>query len=152
MITIEEIVDFTKDCLKEDNIFPDTDIFSLGVCGDDMDEFLESYHKKYNVNFDNYLWYFHNEEEISNNFSIGKIFFKPPYDSVERIPITPEILTKFANTKVWEIDYPEHQLPKYRYDVLIDQIIFGGLALIILYFSFKDCLDKINPYKTHLQN
>ena len=139
MITIEEIVDFTKDFLKVDNIFPDTDIFSLGVCGDDMDEFLESYHKKYNVNFDNYLWYFHNEEEISNNFSIGKIFFKPPYDSVERIPITPEILTKFANTKVWEIDYPEHQLPKYRYDVLIDQIIFGGLALIILYFSFKDC-------------
>ena len=139
MITIEEIVDFTKDCLKEDNIFPDTDIFSLGIYGDDMDEFLGIYHKKYGVNFDNFLWYFHNEEEIGSNFSIGKIFFKPPYDSVERIPITPEILTKFANTKVWEIDYPEHQLPKYRYDVLIDQIIFGGLALIILYFSFKDC-------------
>ena len=137
MITIEEIVDFTKDCLKEDNIFPDTDIFSLGVCGDDMDEFLESYHKKYNVNFDNYLWYFHNEEEINNNFSIGKIFFKPPYDSVERIPITPEILTKFANTKVWEIDYPEHQLPKYRYEMILDFIIFGGIALIILYFSLK---------------
>ena len=33
--------------------------------------------KKYNVNFDNYLKrYFHNEEEIRNNFSIGKIFFK----------------------------------------------------------------------------
>ena len=64
MITIEEIVDFTKDFLKEDNIFPDTDIFSLGIYGDDMDEFLGSYHKKYNVNFDNYLWYFHNEEEI----------------------------------------------------------------------------------------
>ena len=141
MITIEEIVDFTKKELKEKDIFPDTDIFSLGIYGDDMDEFLGSYHKKYNVNFDNYLWYFHNEEEISNNFSIGKIFFKPPYDSVERIPITPEILTKFANTKVWEIDYPEHQLPKYRYDVLIDQIIFGGLVLIILYFSFKDCFE-----------
>ena len=137
MITIEEIVDFTKKELKEKDIFPDTDIFSLGIYGDDMDEFLGSYHKKYNVNFDNYLWYFHNEEEISNNFSIGKIFFKPPYDSVERIPITLEILTKFANTKVWEIDYPEHQLPKYRYDVLIDQIIFGGLALTIIYFSLK---------------
>ena len=145
MITIEEIVDFTKKELKEKDIFPDTDIFSLGIYGDDMDEFLGSYHKKYNVNFDNYLWYFHNEEEISNNFSIGKIFFKPPYDSVERIPITPEILTKFANTKVWEIDYPEHQLPKYRYDVLIDQIIFGGLALIILYFSFKDCFGPNQP-------
>ena len=137
MITIEEIVDFTKKELKEKDIFSDTDIFSLGIYGDDMDEFLGSYHKKYNVNFDNYLWYFHNEEEISNNFSIGKIFFKPPYHSVERIPITPEILTKFANTKVWEIDYPEHQIPKFRYDVLIDQIIFGGLALIILYFSLK---------------
>lgn len=142
MITIEEIVDFTKDFLKEDNIFPDTDIFSLGIYGYDLDEFLGSYHKKYGVNFDNYLWYFHNEEEISNNFSIGKIFFKPPYDSVERIPITPEILTKFAKTKVWEIDYPEHQLPKYRYDVLIDQIIFGGLALIIIYISLKDCFGR----------
>ena len=137
MITIEEIVDFTKKELKEKDIFPDTDIFSLGIYGDDMDEFIGSYHKKYNVNFDNYLWYFHNEEEISNNFSIGKIFFKPPYDSVERIPITPEILTKFANTKVWEIDYPEHQLPKYRYDIILDFIIFGGIALIILYFSLK---------------
>lgn len=137
MITIEEIVDFTKKELKEKDIFPDTDIFSLGIYGDDMDEFLGSYHKKYNVNFDNYLWYFHNEEEISNNFSIGKIFFKPPYDSVERIPITPEILTKFANTKVWEIDYPEHQLPKYRYEMILDFIIFGGIALIILYFSLK---------------
>ncbi len=145
MITIEEIVDFTKDFLKEDNIFPDTDIFSLGIYGDDMDEFLGSYHKKYNVNFDNYLWYFHNEEEISSNISIGKIFFKRPYDSVERIPITPEILTKFANTKVWEIDYPEHQLPKYRYDVLIDQIIFGGLALTIIYFSLKDCFGPNQP-------
>jgi hypothetical protein len=37
MITIEEIVDFTKDFLKEDNIFPDTDIFSLGIYGDDME-------------------------------------------------------------------------------------------------------------------
>ena len=137
MITIEEIVDFTKDFLKVDNIFPDTDIFSLGIYGDYMDEFLGSYNKKYNVNFDNYLWYFHNEEEINNNFSIGKIFFKPPYDSVERIPITPEILTKFANTKVWEIDYPEHQLPKYRYEMILDFIIFGGIALIILYFSLK---------------
>ena len=137
MITIEEIVDFTKKELKEKDIFPDTDIFSLGIYGDDMDEFLGSYHKKYNVNFDNYLWYFHNEEEINNNFSIGKIFFKPPYDSVERIPITPEILTKFANTKVWEIDYPEHQLPKYRYEMILDFIIFGGIALIILYFSLK---------------
>ena len=137
MITLEEIVDFTKKELKEKDIFPDTDIFSLGIYGDDMDEFLGSYHKKYNVNFDNYLWYFHNEEEINNNFSIGKIFFKPPYDSVERIPITPEILTKFANTKVWEIDYPEHQLPKYRYEMILDFIIFGGIALIILYFSLK---------------
>ena len=66
-----------------------------------------------------------------------KFSLKDLYDRVKRIPITPEILTKFANTKVWEIDYPEHQIPKFRYDVLIDQIIFGGLALIILYFSLK---------------
>lgn len=145
MITLEEIIDFIKDCLKEDNIFPDNDIFSLGIYGDDMDELLGSYQKKYAVNFDNYLWYFHNEEEISNNFSIGKIFFKPPYDKVKRIPITPELLTKFANTKVWEINYAEHQIPKFRYDILIDQIIFGGLALIVIYFSLKDCFDNHQP-------
>ena len=137
MITVEEIIDFTKKELKEKDIFSDTDIFSLGIYGDDMDEFLGSYHKKYNVNFDHYLWYFHNEEENSSNISIGKLFFKRPYDRVKRIPITPELLAKFANTKVWEIDYPNHQIPKFRYDVLIDQIIFGGLALIIIYFSLK---------------
>lgn len=142
MITVEEIIDFTKKELKEEKIFSDTDIFALGIYGDDFDEFLGAYHKNYRVNFDNYLWYFHNEDEISSNFSIGNKLFKPPYDRVKRIPVTPELLATFANTRIWKIDYPEHKLPKYRFDAFIDQIIFGVFSIILIFFSLKDCFGK----------
>ena len=35
----------------------------LGCSGDDFHELIEDYAKKYGVNMDNYLWYFHTDEE-----------------------------------------------------------------------------------------
>ncbi len=46
----------------------------------------------------NYLWYFHCNEEGTG--SIGGMFFNTPYKSVNRIPVTPKMLTEFANSKI----------------------------------------------------
>lgn len=128
-ITEKEIIEFLKKETCEDEISSDTDIFNdCGISGDDSHELIEKYQAKYNVDMSNYLWYFHCDEEGSS-FITG-MFFKPPYKRVKRIPVTPKILTDFANSKKWEIDYPEHILPKKRYDLLINQIIF---SLIIIW-------------------
>lgn len=136
-ITEEEIIQFLKEETYEDVITSDTDIFNdCGVSGDDSHELIEKYHKKYNVDISNYLWYFHCDEE-GTTFITG-MFFKPPHKRVTRIPITPKMLTDFANSKIWKIDYPEHNLPKYRFDILINQFLF----LIILIWLISNLVRK----------
>ena len=138
-ITEEEIIQFLKEETYEEVITSETDIFNeCGVSGDDCDELLEAYQKKFDVNMTGYLWYFHCDEEGMGN--IGGTFFQPPNERVERIPVTPKMLSEFANSKIWKIDYPEHNLPKKRYDLLINQTIFFIIliwlisSLIMKYF------------------
>ncbi len=129
----KEIIDFLKEETYEDEITSDTDIFNeCGVSGDDSHELIEKYHLKYNVDMSNYLWYFHCDEEGST-FITG-MFFKPPYKRVTRMPIIPKMLTDFANSKTWKIDYPEHTSTKKRYDILINQIAF--LMILIWLITF----------------
>ena len=84
---------------------------------------------------DGFLWYFHYGEE-ANSFPSG-LFFKPPNYRVERIPITPEMLLQFAKSGKWAIDYPEHTLPKVRYDMVINRallIMMLGVLGVVLWF------------------
>ena len=132
MVAEEEITQFLKQETYEDKITSETDVFrECGVSGDDCDELLHSFQEKYNVDMTEYLWYFHHEEEGSWN-SIGGSFFKSPNERVKRIPITPKMLTEFANSKKWKIYYPEHKLPKYRYDIYINWIFLISLILLII--------------------
>jgi hypothetical protein len=136
-ITEEEIIQFLKEETYEDSITSDTDIFNdCGVNGDDSHELIKKYLIKYNIDTANYLWYFHCDEE--GRGSIGGMFFKAPYKRVNRIPVTPKMLTEFANSKKWKIDYPEHTLPKYRFDILINQILF----LIIIIWLISTLIHK----------
>jgi len=131
-ITEEEIIQFLKEETYEDSITSDTDIFNeCGISGDDSHELIEKYQMKYGVDMSTYLWYFHCDEEGST-FITG-MFFKPPYKRVTRIPITPKMLTDFANSKIWKIDYPEHKLPKYRYDIIFNQIIIFFFLFFLFY-------------------
>jgi hypothetical protein len=95
---------------------------------------IEKYAKKYNVDMSAYLWYFHTDEEGFN--SIGGQFFKPPYERVTRIPVTPQMLADFIVTKKWKVDYPAHEIPKHRTDLIINKIIlitfFAGLVIWLL--------------------
>ncbi|MEO1653574.1 MAG: DUF1493 family protein [Bacteroidota bacterium] len=121
-----DIYDFLKEELGLSQLSPQSDIFGeLGVRGDDFDELMEKYQKQFKVNMDAYLWYFHSDEE-GLNFP-GGLFFKPPYERVNRIPVNPELLVKFAQSGTWQLDYPEHQIPKWRYDILMNSLI--GLIL-----------------------
>lgn len=82
---------------------------------------------------DRYLWYFHATEEGFNPISF---IIKSPDKRVNRIPITPLMLADFANSKVWDIDYPPHKLPKYRYDIIVSNIVIILIVLIIIYLKF----------------
>lgn len=137
MPATEDIIDFLKELSGHDKITPDTDIFQdIDLIGDDFHEMIEKFAKKYSVDMTNYLWYFHADEEGN---SIGGHFFKPPYAYVNRIPVTPNMLTEFANNGKWNIIYPEHKIPKRRYDILINQILIGLFVVIIVIVIINKC-------------
>lgn len=122
MSYLKEIRFFLEDYSNVYPENPDIDIFKeLGVVGDDFHEMIEKYSKNYNVDLSNYLWYFHTDEEGS--FSFGELFYDPPYKKVERIPVTPKMLAEFINVGKWDIKYPEHEINKRRYDLIINNVI-----------------------------
>lgn len=132
MYSVDDIISFVREQTgtRKEKIDIKTDIFNdLGVAGDDCDELMGAYSKKFNVDLSSYLWYFHCGEEGSWN-SIGGIFFKPPNTRVARIPITPLILLQAANEGNWNVKYPSHQLPQFRYDIAINRF------LVLTFFSY----------------
>jgi len=135
MSWINEIQNFLEDYsgVYPDN--PNIDIYKdMGIVGDDFHEMIKKYSKKYEVDMSDYLWYFHADEE--GHGSIGGYFFKPPYERVQRIPVTPQMLADFSVTKKWKIEYPKREIPKQRTDLTINKIIFIslviGLAILII--------------------
>jgi len=124
-----EIIELIQNISGIEEINFDSDIFSLGVKGDDFHEMIEKYAQIFEVNMDEYLWYFHTDEEGQN---FGAFLFKPPYSRIDRIPITPRLLSEFATTKKWNIDYPKHELPKRRIDIIINLILIIVLVLMVL--------------------
>ena len=133
--SIDEILKFIIDNCgsPDDEVTPECDIiYNLGVCGDDLGELLCEYSQKFNVDMSSYLWYFHTEEE-GHRHSIGSVFFKAPNDRVNHIPVTPSLLLESANEHKWVIKYPEHKIPKRRYDIFIN-ILF---IFLLFFFAFK---------------
>ena len=133
MVTTDEIISLLKERSTIEDLYEDSDIFEQGITGDDFHEMIDDYAIKYNVNMDDYLWYFHADEEGGNN-SIGGFFFQPPYKRVKRMPLTPQMLAGFANKGKWDIKYPVHKIPAKRYDLLINQILLI-VVLILGIFS-----------------
>lgn len=131
----ENIISFLTDLVGREKITALTDIFSdLGVVGDDFHEMIEEYSKKFSVDMTSYLWYFHSDEEGQN---FGACFFKTPNERVKRIPVTPKMLVDFANKGKWTIDYPEHTLPKRRYDLIINTVLVIGFFTFLTMYLFN---------------
>lgn len=131
MAWISEIYNFLEEYADTNKLEDDSDLYEAGIKGDDFHNMIKWYTKNYSVDMSNYLWYFHTDEEGQN---FGGLFFKPPYKRVERIPITPRLLAKFIKTKKWDIDYPNHSIPKLRVDLMINWIMIL-LFLIVLIWS-----------------
>lgn len=130
--TRDVAIEFLREVSGETEPLPDdADLFDkLGIDGDDAFEFMDRFTAKFEVEADNYRWYFHHGEE---GHSIGSIFFAPPNRRVSRIPITLRTLIEAIETKRWPVSYPVHDMPKVRWDIRFNQIFaalaFGGLAL-----------------------
>lgn len=129
--SIRDIIDFLQPrmgvSLNEKSMLQAT-----GIYGDDISELLEAYSAKFKVDMSGYRWYFYTGEE---GFGIGGLFFKPLYRRVKEIPISVSMLCDFANQGRWAMAYPEHTLPLYRMDLLIDKIFIlavTGLAVMVL--------------------
>ncbi len=106
----------------------------LGCYGDDFFELMFDFSKKFNVDMTPYLWYFHTKEEGN---SIGGVFFRPPNKRVIRIPVTPKVLVECACAGKWIIIYPEHELPKKRYDLIFNLILIISFIVFMIYRCFK---------------
>lgn len=133
MAELAEIIDFLKEITGANNVSEYSDIANeLGVDGDDYDEFVQEFSKRYKVDISPYLWYFHCSEEGSWN-SIGSFFFRSPDKRVKHIPVTPAMLAEFTKTGKWDVEYPEHKLPKRRYDLLINQALVIAFILFLIF-------------------
>ncbi len=98
----------------------DTDLFErFGIEGDDASEFIDGFVTSFEVDAQNYRWYFHHQDEGMN---FGALFFTPIYKRVERLPITPDLLITAVQTKQWPIIYPPHDVPSVRWDIRVNQL------------------------------
>jgi len=129
--TLEDIINFLKDQSLEDEISPETNVCDdIGMSGDDFDEMMMAYAGKFSVDMTGYLWYFHSEEEGSwTSISL----FPRANEQVKRIPLTPTMLTDFANSGKWNVVYPEHKITLTEYNSYFTLLIFIVLIGLIVY-------------------
>ena len=134
MPSIDDVVQFVREQTQfAGALTPDTTLQAdIGVFGDDMHDFITAYAKRFSVDVSTYLWYFHTGEE---GWSIGGLFYDPPSERVQQVPITIRMLHEFTERGRWSIDYPQHELPKRRVDILINQFVtliaFAALVAIV---------------------
>jgi hypothetical protein len=119
---------------KIEKVHSNTDISNeLGIVGDDYHELIEAFSNKYHVNMEEYLWYFHSEDEGVN---IWSFIFKPPWAKVKRIPVTPQMLFNFAIKGKWLVIYPEHKVPTNRNDIKYSNILWLVLIVGLLFVGW----------------
>ncbi|MBL0118014.1 MAG: DUF1493 family protein [Saprospiraceae bacterium] len=129
---LTDIISFVAEGTVSKKVYENSDIDrDLRWTGDDFDELMEKYAQRYQVDMSSYLWYFHHAEE-GNNF--GSAFFRAPNELVEHIPVTPKLLFEFAQKGKWDLDYPEHTLPKRRYDLIANGVFWLVLLLIMIWY------------------
>lgn len=131
MVAIAEIYRFinTELDVPEALLNGDTDLFAtFDIAADICEDFIETFGQKFKVDLTDYRWYFHHGEAGLN---LGGFIIAPPYKRVERIAITPELLLRSATKRRWKVNYPDHQIPQKRWDMLINKII---LFLVFFYF------------------
>ncbi len=120
---------FIRDSLDfGDPISDGVDLFErVRITGDDASDFMDLFFETFDVNASTYRWYFHHAEEGDSGF--GGVFFRSPDQKVEHIAITPDLLREAISSKEWPIEYPGHDIPRIRGDVLVNQFLAVGLLI-----------------------
>lgn len=137
MYTLEDIADFvaSETGVNRGKIEPESRLVEdLGIEGDDFFELEQAFAKRFNVDMSGYLWYFHHGEEGMN---IGALLFPPPNLRVESIPVTLTLLLDAANSGEWPLQYPAHELPRRRYDLVANLAFVGVCGLTILFVILR---------------
>lgn len=130
---LEEVLLFLQEHTGQGPVAPDADILAdLGVFGEGFNRLVRAFSIRFQVDTTSYLWYFHTDEESQ---TIGSLFFKPPYERVRRIPVTPLMLLHFAQEGHWAVHYPDHQIPSSRADFFINILVLIGILFLLLYVS-----------------
>jgi hypothetical protein len=131
---LEKVLTFLKEKTGMEDLHADTDLYAHGVTGKQFNELVRSFGRRFNVNTENYLWYFHTDEDGMN---FGAIFVKPPHERVKRIPVTPFMFAEFAEMGSWTIEYPPHEIPGSRLDHLLNVIIVFAIAFLLVYVGAR---------------
>ncbi len=136
MYELSQILHFVKDQTGADEVFENSDINEdLGCDGDDFDELIANFSREFNVDLSAYVWYFHCADEGDIG---GWSIFPPPNERIKHIPVTPLMLLEFAQKGKWDLNYPEHKVPKRRYDLITNLIII----IVVLSLSIYKCARK----------
>ncbi len=136
MVAIADIYQFIQAELEipAKELSETTDLYgTFKINGDRCENFIQAFAQKFKVDLTDYLWYFHHGE---GGLNIGKWFFKPPYERVDRIPITPALLLRSATKKRWKINYPDHNVVLKRWDMLINK----GIVFFVFFYAFSRLL------------
>lgn len=130
---IETIYEFIKqsESILTGELTPDADLHDdLGITGDDFSAIMQKFEKEFNVDMQNYRWYFHHTENCA--LGIGGLFINSPSFRVPHIPVTPRLLLQAVSEGSWPVQYPEHDLSGKRYDITIDRVLALALVLFII--------------------
>lgn len=124
MDTKSAVKEFVADyCDHRHSLASDDDIFqNARISGDDADDFMFRFAESFDVDMTSYRWYFHHTEE---GYNLGGVFFKSPDRHIDHIPITITLLAEAAHARQWQVEYPTHELPRVRKDILINQLMLG---------------------------
>jgi hypothetical protein len=133
-LPLEKVIAFLQEKTGMEDLHADTDLFAHGVTGKQFNEVVRAFGRRFNVNTESYLWYFHTDEDGMN---FGAIFVKPPYERVQRIPVTPLLLAEFADRGSWAIDYPSHEIPGSRLDHLLNILFVFAIAFLLVYVAAR---------------
>ena len=110
---------------------PNADLHDdLGITGDDFTAIMRKFENEFNVDMQNYRWYFQKTEKGALGFS--GLFINSPSFRVSHIPVTPRLLLQAATEGSWPVQYPDHDLSGKRYDVTIDRVLVLALVLFMI--------------------
>jgi len=120
-----------EQCDYDGPLAPDDDIFRrVGLTGDDVQDFMQAFAARFDIDTSGYLWYFHTEEE---GFNIGGALFRSPDKRVTRISVTPRTLADAITRKTWPVAYPDHDVPEARPDRVVNRLVFVAVLAVFAF-------------------